>query len=220
MASAAEYVDLIAGGHIGKPKFTEMVGTVAGAFADQNNVAAELASEFDLDSAIGAQLDVVGEWVGISRHVNTLLTGVYFSFDVDGLGFDQGVWKGPFDPDSGLTVLDDETYRLLIRAKIGANHWDGTMDGSKAILDLIFQGDTHVFVEDNQDMTMTVGVSGKPPSALFLALLTGGYIPIKPEGVRINYYIVTPTEGAIFGFDLNNEYVAGFDAGVWGAVYA
>ncbi|TJZ75568.1 DUF2612 domain-containing protein [Chitiniphilus eburneus] len=220
MASAEDYVGLIAGGHRGKPKFTAMVGVVAGAFADQNNVAAELAEEFDLDNAIGAQLDVVGEWVGISRRVNTLLTGVYFSLDTDGLGFDQGVWKGPFDPDSGLTVLDDETYRLLIRAKIGANHWDGTMEGSKSILDLIFQGDTHVFVEDNQDMTMTVGVSGKPPSALFLALLTGGYIPIKPEGVRINYYIVTPSDGPLFGFDLNNEYVAGFDTGVWGAVYA
>ncbi|MGC7970039.1 DUF2612 domain-containing protein, partial [Salmonella enterica] len=69
--------------------------------------------DFDLDQAIGVQLDAVGEWVGISRNITVPLAGVYFSFDIAGLGFDQGVWKGPFDPDTGLTTLDDDTYRLL-----------------------------------------------------------------------------------------------------------
>ncbi|WZB61444.1 DUF2612 domain-containing protein [Achromobacter xylosoxidans] len=27
-------------------------------------------------------------------------------------------------------MLDDDTYRLLLRAKIGANHWDGTLETS------------------------------------------------------------------------------------------
>ncbi|MFX6149299.1 DUF2612 domain-containing protein, partial [Acinetobacter baumannii] len=81
--------------------------------------------------------------------------------------------KGPFDPDTGLTTLDDDTYRLLIKAKIGANHWDGTLEGSAAILNSIFDSSTHVFIEDHQDMSMTIGVSGKIPSPVFLALLSG-----------------------------------------------
>ena len=94
---------------------------------------------------------------------------------------DQGVWQGPFDPDNGLTVLDDDTYRLLLRAKIGANHWDGTLETSAAILNQIFQGGTHVLIEDNGDMSVDIGVAGAPPSALFLALLTGATSRSSPK---------------------------------------
>lgn len=44
-------------------------------------------------------------------------------------------------------------------------------------------------------MSVDIGVAGTPPSALFLALLTGGYIPLKPEGVRISYYVIPRTRG-------------------------
>nr|WP_230946052.1 DUF2612 domain-containing protein [Burkholderia vietnamiensis] len=64
---------------------------------------------------------------------------------------------------------------------------------------------------------MTIGIAGKVPSAVFLALLAGGYIPLKPEGVRVAYTIVTTVDGApMFGFDMNNQFVAGFDTGAWG----
>lgn len=116
-----------------------------------------------------------------------------------------------------MTSLDDDTYRLVLRARIGANHWDGTMQSLPAILNTLFNGDTHIFIEDNQDMSMTYGIAGQLPSAVFLALLEGGYIPLKPEGVRVNYVLVTTNQGApIFGFDMQSEVVSGFDAGAWG----
>ncbi|OWT69202.1 MULTISPECIES: DUF2612 domain-containing protein [unclassified Achromobacter] len=221
MADVDKYLDLITAEHRDKPNFSAMVGAVSQCFVDAQAVFGQMVTAYDLDSAIGKQLDAVGEWVGISRNVQTLLTGVYFSFDIDGLGFDQGVWQGPFDPDSGVTSLDDDTYRLLIRAKIGANHWDGTLEGSAQILNLIFGGTgTYVFIQDNGDMSIDIGVAGTRPTAIFLALLTGGYIPIKPEGVRVNYYIVPNIDGPLFGFDVSNEYISGFDTGVWGGLYA
>lgn len=218
MADVTDYTGKITSEHADKPKFSAMVAAVAQCFVDAQNGLAAMPAAFDLDGAVGKQLDSVGLWVGVSRIVATPLTGVYFSFDTAGLGFDQGVWKGPFDPDTGVTSLDDDTYRLLIRARIGANHWDGTLAGTKAILEQIFNGDTHVYLQDNQDMSITVGISGKVPSALFLALLSGGYIPIKPQAVRVSYYLVTSADGApLFGFDMGNDYVAGFDAGAWAA---
>lgn len=220
MASLSDYLALITTEHSGKPKYMAMLEGVLGPMVDALNASAQLSADFDLDQAIGAQLDVVGLWVGIGRRVKTPLVGVYFSLDTDGLGFDQGVWKGPFDPDSGVVELDDDTYRVLIKAKIGANHWDGTLGASKEILDLVFSDDTHVFIQDNQDMSMTIGVSGAMPSAISLSLLTGGYIPIKPEGVRVDYYIVTSTDGPLFGFDVSNEYISGFDQGSWGTIYS
>ncbi|MBO9332919.1 DUF2612 domain-containing protein [Achromobacter xylosoxidans] len=219
MADNDKYLGLITALHRDKPKFSAMIGAVSQSFVDAQAVFAGLIPGYDLDLAIGVQLDAVGLWVGISRNVRTPLEGVYFSFDVAGLGFDEGVWKGPFDPDSGVTTLDDDTYRLLIRAKIGANHWDGTLGGSAEILNFIFGGTgTYVFIQDNGDMSIDIGVSGTRPSAVFLALLTGGYIPIKPEGVRVNYYVIPNQDGPLFGFDVTNEYISGFDSGIWGSL--
>ncbi|CAN0620534.1 conserved protein of unknown function [Burkholderia multivorans] len=217
MADLTDYTKLITSQHRDKPRFMATVAAVVQPLVDQMNLLASMPDKFDLDNAVGDQLDTVGLWVGVSRKIRTPLTGVYFSFDIDGIGFDQGIWKGPYDPDTGLTSLDDDTYRLVIRAKIGANHWDGTLDQSGEILSSIFGTDTHVFIEDHQDMSMTIGIAGKIPSVVFLALLSGGYIPLKPEGVHVNYTIVTTVDGApMFGFDMENAYVSGFDAGAWG----
>lgn len=217
MADLTEYTGLITSEHNQRPKFMAVVEALAQPMVALRNLMGTMPDKFDLDQAVGVQLDAVGLWVGISRRVATPLTGVYFSFDTAGVGFDQGNWKGPFDPDTGLTLLDDDTYRLVLRAKIGANQWDGTLESTAAILNSIFNGDTYVFIQDNQDMSMTIGISGKVPSAVFLALLDGGYIPLKPEGVRVNVVIVTSVDGAlIFGLDMDNNLVAGFDTGAWG----
>ncbi|VWC81573.1 bacteriophage protein [Burkholderia contaminans] len=217
MAQLTDYTVLITSEHRDLPRFAAVLGALVQPLVDQMNMLQSMPGKFDLDDAVGVQLDDVGLWVGVSRKIRTPLSGIYFSFDVAGLGFDQGIWKGPFDPDTGLTVLDDDTYRLVIRAKIGANHWDGTLDSSAAILNSIFSSDTYVFIEDHQDMSMTIGISGKVPSAVFLALLAGGYIPLKPEGVRVDYTIVTTVDSApLFGFDMSGPYVAGFDVGAWG----
>ncbi len=217
MATISEYLDLIGAYHRGRPKFVAMIQAEVAPVVAQQEFLARLPLDFDLDVAIGAQLDVVGEWVGRSRFVTTPIPGVYFSFDDPLLGFDLGVWKGPYDTGDALTRLDDETYRILLRAKIAANSWDGTLPGAKAALSILFpDGDTDVFIIDNQDMTMTFGVSGVVPSILFIALLADGYIPLKPEGVRADYLIVTEP-GPLFGFDVENEFIAGFDTGAWGA---
>lgn len=178
---------------------------------------ASLPQAFDVDSAIGAQLDIVGIWVGRSRYIATPIPNVWFSFDLDGVGFDQGAWKGVYDLDGGMTSLDDDHYRILLKAKIAANQWDGTLPGAKAVLDSVFGSGTAVFIQDNMDMSMTVGVSGKVPSAVTLALLAGGYIPLKPSGVRVNYLVVTADETPMFGFDVENKFISGFDIGSWGA---
>ena len=215
MAQAADYTALITTEHADKPKFMAMMAVVAQCFADQINVAQSIPAAFDLDQAVGVQLDAVGLWAGIKRQIKTPLS-VYFSFDTAGLGFDQGNWQGPFDPSTGLTSLDDATFRTLIRAKIAANSWDGTIPGAAAAYANLFSGSgSYIFIQDNQDMTMTVGVSGAIPSALLRALFSGGYLPLKPEGVRATYLVPSTNNTPLFGFDVQNQYVGGFDTGSW-----
>ncbi|WP_350029773.1 DUF2612 domain-containing protein [Caballeronia sp. INDeC2] len=81
----------------------------------------------------------------------------------------------------------------------------------------IYPAGTYVFIQDNGDMSITYGVAGNVPSALFLALLRGGYIPLKPEAVHVNgYYVTSNPGGPLFGFDVENNLISGFDVGAWG----
>lgn len=183
MAQASDYTALIPSENGDKPKFVAMVGLVAGCFADETNALRTLESAMNLDAATGAQLDIIGQWIGLSRTIKVPLQ-VYFSFDITGLGFDQGNWRGPYDPDTGLTTMDDGTYRLMLKAKIGANSWDGSMLSYLSIMRGVFAGTgITITATDNQDMSMTVTLSAKP-SALLNALLTSGYLPLKPTGVQ------------------------------------
>lgn len=217
MADTDAYLALITAFHRGKPKFAAMVKALVEPVVAQQSFMAHLPIDFDLDEAIGAQLDQVGEWVGRTRFVSTPIAGAWFSFDTEFRGFDQGVWQQPFDTDDGITRLDDETFRTLLRAKIAANNWDGTLPAAKTALEIIFPGgETQLVITDNQDMTITFGVAGVIPSALFIALLSDGYLPLKPEGVRADY-LITTVNGPLFGFDVENEFISGFDTGAWGA---
>lgn len=210
MAQATDYTGLIPAENANAPNFVAMVGAVAGAFAEINNLLRTIEASFDLDSARGVQLDQIGIWVGLSRNVPTPLTGIYFSFDTESLGFDQGNWKGPYDPDTGITTLDDETYRTMLRAKIASNMWDGTMPKYREIMAYVLQSfGAKVVAVDHQDMTMDVYFFGAVFPAVFVALLTGGYFPLKPAGVKINGYHIQP----VFGFDQSDAYISGFDTG-------
>lgn len=215
MADVTDYTSLITSEHQSAPKYMAMVEAVAAPFVDLQNALLSMPGAYDLDDAVGVQLDAVGLWVGVTRDIQTPLSGVYFSLDTDGVGFDEGSWQGQFDPSSGLTSLDDDTYRLLLRARIGANHWDGTVDSTATILDAIFNGTTSVFIQDNADMSISIGMVGARPSAVFLALVAGGYIPIKPSTVRIAYIITSTVDAPIFGFDVENSYISGFDVGAY-----
>lgn len=185
-----DYLDLVPAYNAVRPKFIATLRAVLQPLVDQKAFLESMPQQFDLDRAVGVQLDQVGIWIGRSRFINTPITGVFFSWDIPGLGWEQGTWQGTFDPSEGITSLDDETYRQLLYAKVAANEWDSSIDGIVKILGELFG--THgvtVQVLDNQDMTMTVNVIGVITSLVFRSLLTGGYIPIKPVGVNIQYLL-------------------------------
>lgn len=188
MADVSTYTGRITAEHADKPKYMAMVAAVTQCFVNQQNFLGAMPAAFDLDQAIGDQLDIVGEWVGLTRSIKVPIANVYFSWDTVNVGWDTGVWKRPSDPDAGITELDDNSYRLLLRAKIGANHWNGSLADSVPILQGIFapEGLSPVLT-DNQDMTMTIKLSGGQLSALSRALIDGGYVPIRPAGVGVSY---------------------------------
>ncbi len=187
------YPPLVTSEHAVRPRFMATVEALTRPLVRAQSLIAAMPAAFDLDVAEGVQLDAVGRWVGRSRYLSIPISGAWFSFDTSGLGFDEGTWKGPFDATTGISRLDDGPYRLLLKARIAANQWDGTRQGAVDAWSVMFDGTGVTFqIQDNADMSMDVLVyTDHPLDAVTTALITGGYLGIKPSGVTINSYTIT-----------------------------
>lgn len=222
----SKYTELITNYHATKPLFFDHIDLSTRPLIDVASAMSGLVDAFDIDQAVGVQLDTLGLWIGRSRYVSEPISGVYFAWDNENLGYDQGVWQGPYDPDAGYTALSDDTYRIILKAKIAINNWDGRNDSLPEILDAATAGSgMRMQIVDNQDMTISIWVFPDTDiSAVSLELLAAirqGYLTVKAAGVWGGSIetpaIETPSEGnQFFGFDMANEYIAGFDTGAWG----
>lgn len=184
----AQYLALVTSEHADKPNFIATLSTLLQPFADMQVIYGQMALVFDLDSAVGSQLDDVGQWVGISRNIEVPLANTWFTWDADGLGWDEGSWYDPSQPADQTVVLPDDSYRTLLRARIVNNYWNGSIPGAYAVWNTLFTGTGwSIDIHDNQDMTMDFVLRGPTPDAITLALLTGGYFNLRPAGVSASY---------------------------------
>lgn len=214
MATITDYLDLLPSANASQPNFLATLAAALQPLVDARNAFESMPDDYDIDSAIGSQLDVIGQWVGLSRKLSVPITDVYFSLDIDGVGLDEGVIFGPGNPIDGITSLDDETYRLLLKIKTSANAWDGSFEKVQSVLSAIETSGSHLFIQDNFDMSVLIGVSGIVPSKLFSSLLRSVSAWFRPAAVSTSQVAVTSKSGApIFGLGINNEFIGGLDNG-------
>jgi len=203
--------DLVTSQHRTAPKFMALVRQTTAPFADLQEVLLG-PQALDLDTAVGVQLDVIGQWLGVGRELAEPVAGVYFSFDTEGLGYDEGSWEGVFLGAGGITVLDDDTYRLLLRVKALNNRWDGTAEQAYTLSDALFpDAGIIMYIQSHGDMTMTIALrEDTVRSALARAMVTSGALNFKPSGVGVREIIYTSPQ---FGFGPTTTILAGFGSG-------
>ncbi len=212
--------------HAGDANFIAELAMALQPFADAKTFLAALPSAFDLDTATGVQLDATGAWAGASRKVPVPVLNPWFSFDQDGLGWDQGYWQGPYEG-SAISALDDETFRTLIRAKIAANSSKGTLSDVQSTLDAYF-GSGVAYAVDETDyvsgsagsavtLRMSIIIAPALPSLVDLSILAQNIIPVQPAAVHLDWGITTFNGAPCFGFDLETDLISGWDVGAWGA---
>jgi hypothetical protein len=218
MANIQDYLNLITSEHSDKPKFMAMLEGFLAPFVQCQTVMQNLYLLFDLDTPpTGVQLDIIGQYVGVSRNLTVPLTGIFFTWDSTAvLGWDSGSWQDPNSP-QGVTTLPDAAYLTLLRARIAANGWDGTTEGAYKILNIVFPN-INFLIFDNQNMSFTLGIQGQVLDATTIALITGGYIQLRPEGVSVVDYIIPSDANPFFAWDTETDYVQGWDQGSWGTI--
>lgn len=182
--------ELITSEHRERPKFMSTVNAGVDIINQVANELEKFIQEFDIDTAAGEQLDILGQWLDSPRVVDLPLSGLY-----------------------GVELPDSE-YRTLLKAKITANNWNGTIDNAYDVWETMFSGSI-IVIKDFQDMSIEIWITGSL-TLLEQALLLNGYIALKPSGVRIDDIKTIPTPGVIFGWDLQTQDVFdGWDTGQW-----
>ena len=211
-----DYLNLVTSEYQNSTNFNAMISVMGDLFVHIQDVQNSMIPLFDLDTPpVGDQLDIIGLWVGISRNVSVQADGVYFSWDGTDqtLGWDFGSWQNPDQPNL-ITVLPDDAYLNLIKGKIAANNWDGTTTGLYKIWASVFPQFT-VWILDHCDMSYGMAVSGGIVDSLTVALITGGYFGLKPEGIRISEYFFSVDSNPAFCWDIESNVGKGWDEGSW-----
>jgi hypothetical protein len=213
-----DYLGLIPSQHRGKQKFEDTISVTVDAAKKIQEVLLSMPAAFDVDSAIGRQLDAVGAWVGMPRKILSPVSGVYFTWSGTAeTGWGSGVWKSAFDSGNTLIDMPDDVYRSMIKAKIAANQWDGTINGAYQVWDGAFGSQSAIVIRDNQDMSMSVSILGETLPELQKQLLFSGALPLKPAGVRVNFFAVSAAKA--FAWGVNNQFLGGWGVGAWAETY-
>ena len=195
------------------PIFDKYLQLLLGGKIELQEIFRELMQERSLDTATGAQLDIIGEIVGQPRELIDTALLTFFAFvgypDAQSYGdLNNQSLGGPYydinNPLAGNTLLTDEQYRLFIKAKIIKNNTNATPDQFIEFMRFVFGVDLSLIVaEGNAEFTLMIGAELTSFEKVLLTYTSysSGYpsrfIP-KPIGVRVNFGEFIPENA--FGF--------------------
>lgn len=140
-----------------KPVFNKFLELLLSPNMELQEVFRQLMQERSLDTAVGAQLDLLGELVGQPR---TLINADLFTFfgflgniSADSFGDLNdpsvgSVWWDGEQSTRGNITLNDDLYRLLIRAKIAKNVTRATPEDLMRFANFVFSTHSSTVIEE------------------------------------------------------------------------
>jgi hypothetical protein len=210
-----------------KPKAIQQIKDyVSGLLAD--GLFIKIRDAFNIDTAVGNQLDVLGRYIGLDRNGENLV-----------INFDQNLFStvdSPLDltpeafgtvseaqfplvdshiinEDDFITsqVLDDENYRFVLKLKIIQNNINHSEVAIDSAVNDVFGGDLIPSGIDG-GMTMTYFVDEQILTSAEIAFKKG-VLP-RPMTVGLLYLVKKPAQKNLFGFASNGNsatFVSGFN---------
>tara|TARA_R100000656_G_scaffold122612_1_gene98332 strand:+ start:438 stop:1169 length:732 start_codon:yes stop_codon:yes gene_type:complete len=180
----------------GKPVFERYLKLLLSGFDEIQDAVRQLQVERSIDTAIGTQLDVIGDIVGRSRETVTAELFEYFGFfghpQADTFGslndFSVGsTWYSLGGSIGRARQPSDEEYRLILKAKILKNR---TLSRPEDVIEAyrFLFGTSAVYLEEYGPAAVRIGI-GKILSSVERGLLFDltGVGPLLPKTIGVNY---------------------------------
>lgn len=168
LESAIEYYkDLLLYQYINQPKARDTIGLLCSqALIDLLPI--EINKAFDIETAVGPQLDILGEYIGFNRVINTAIARDYFTLDdyvtpvTNSYGFTSyldatlNINASMYEyilTIYSLSTLSDDEYRILLKLKLLSNVSQNCSYGVNELLNEVFGSGVVLF--DQFDMTIS-----------------------------------------------------------------
>lgn len=225
------YLDLLIYQYRGKPNAEAEITAILSPMNDIFNLYNSFETAFDIDTAVGNQLDIIGKIVGLNRTVPLLVPKKYFGFDDD---INTYPYSELFEPiltyqfkelseqDYTDLQLNDENYRFFLKAKIAKNFAKSDIISINNIIAYLF--DDKADVVDGYDMSLILQVNNDVDIDRVRQVQQLNLLP-KPQGVMYNNAIIKYYENDTFGF-ADDSSSLGFDelfttaeSGKWAEIY-
>lgn len=194
-----DYSTLLTSEYSDKPNLVQTVQLTANGIGDITTLLQSLPAQFDLDNAIGSQLDVVGQWIGFARTIGGVLLVQFFGFADDATALTFGELGNPSiggrfyelgEDTSSTATLSDPEYRLLLHAKILQNDWDGSVTEFEAAIADVIAMETTVIDPGTRVVLIMPNAAVDP---VLSQLLTG--FDLIPRAASVRYQFVFPQSG-------------------------
>lgn len=223
--STEYYKDLLLYQYINQPKARETIGLlVQQALVDL--LPKELDLAFDLDTAVGSQLDILGEYIGFDRVVNSTIVRDYFTFDDYTAPLTSGAfgftdYTAPTQNISasmyryifystGNNTLEDSEYRILLKLKTATNSSFNSIYDINVLMGYFFGAG--IFCADQFDMSLLYFVT--PDLTRIVTIAYNEELLPKPMGVKIGV-IEVDSLADIWGltsYTTDSGYAVGFSS--------
>jgi hypothetical protein len=192
------YVDLLLYQYNNLPKAKATIDLLVGAIL-VDLLPKDIETAFDLETAIGSQLDIIGEYIGLNRVINATITRDYFTFEdeqnnaaelfgftnyTDPLLNAEVVLNAYIDASRITSALNDSEYRILLKLKSIINRSNNSMYEISDILYGFFG--TDIILYDQLDMSLFYFVKSTI-SKIILIAASQNILP-KPMGVEISIF--------------------------------
>ncbi len=204
------YIKLLITQYADKPKALATLDLLLGELATVYEGSNEVGAIFDVDTATGNQLDIIGKIVGFDKSVPFLVQKNAFGFfgQVNAYpmaGKDTETVTYPYRDKFGNKQtpgeIDDVNHRFFIKAQIAKNYARATMtsdDGMSLQNAIGYMTNGNAYVTDNKDMSMDLYVNDSFDLTVLEYMQELDLIP-RPQGVRIKT-IIRIALGSTFGF--------------------
>jgi hypothetical protein len=168
---------------------------------------------FNLETAVGAQLDIIAKYVGVNRVITGIaFTREYFGYalygDTSPFDFNPYIKYGDAIPDvqfrnykessQSLYALNDEELRIIIKLAILRNNSNASVKDIDTLLDQLFGAE--VYFIDRMNMTVVSYMLSTAYARIFNIAKSSGLLP-NPAGVGTSLVIVPDIEN-IFAYSL------------------
>jgi hypothetical protein len=228
------YKDLLLYQYVNLPKARATIGAlVAASISDL--IILDVNDGFNIETAVGAQLDMLGEFIGFSRRVYSELIRDWFEMvdstaPVTTTGFTDYT-DSTINPDSvfyrdlyakgSVSDLTDEEYRYMLKLCVILNNNDNTLSSIQYLLFNFFGSDLLIY--DSKDMTISY-LANPDISRYTLLAITQELLP-KPIGVTLSGVFELTDPAKSWGlndyiYDNGNtasfsDYLTGFNGYYW-----